>query len=167
MKRFVVAVCLLALIIPGAVLAQKPKVTVLRLDKSADVSKFKTYEWTPGSKALDPAWDAAIIAAIDKELAAKGLQKGAPGDVLVSYHAVQQDNVDLSTFDPKAATAGAAAAQIVKVGTLAVDLRNPATRVVVWRVAGEGAIKEMPAAERDAFVGKFVAALFAMYPTKK
>jgi hypothetical protein len=167
MKRLVLAVCLLALVIPVAALAQTTAVSVLRMDKSADFSKIKTYEWTPGQKALDPAWDKAIIAAIDKELAARGIKKGAPGDILVAYHAVQRADVDLSTFDQKAAAQGGAAAQVVKKGTLAIDLRNPSTRTVIWRVAGEGAIKEMPDAERDAFLAKMVAALFEKYPATK
>jgi len=165
MKKFVLAACLLTLIVPSVVLAQK--VTVLQLDKAADVTKFKTYEWTPGHKALDPAWDKAIIAAVEKELAARGLKPGKPGDILVAYHGVQREDVDLSTFDPKAAAAGTKAAQVIKVGTLVVELRNPATRAVIWRVAGEGAIKSVAAAERDAFVAKMVASLFEAYPVKK
>jgi hypothetical protein len=165
MKKFVLAACLWALVLPAAAFAQKA--TVLQMDKAVDVSTLKTYEWTPGHKALDPAWDKAIIAAVEKELAAKGLKPGKPGDILVSYHAVQRDDVDLSTFDQKGAAAGTRAAQVIKVGTLALDLRNPTTRAVIWRVGVEGAIKEMPAAERDAFVAKMVAALFEKYPAKK
>jgi hypothetical protein len=164
MKKFVLALCLLALVVPAA-FAQK--VTVLHLDKSVDVSKLKTFEWTPGHKALDPAWDKAIIAAVEKELAARGLKPGKPGDVLVSYHGVQRADVDLSTFDDKATASGAQAAQVIRVGTLAVDLRNPMNRTLIWRVAGEGVIKDMPAAERDAFVAKMVALLFEKYPVTK
>jgi hypothetical protein len=165
MKRIVLVACLLALIVPSAALAQK--VAVLKLDKTADVTKFKTYEWTPGQKALDPAWDKAIIAAVEKELAARGLKPGKPADILVAYHGVQREDVDLSKFDPKAAAAGTQPAQLIKVGTLVVELRNPATREVIWRVGGEGAIKEVAAAERDTFVAKMVASLFEKYPTKK
>jgi hypothetical protein len=165
MKKFVLAACLLALIVPSVALAQK--VTVLQSDKSADVTTFKTYEWTPGHKALDPAWDKAIIAAVEKELAAKGLKPGKPGDVQVAYHAVQREDVDLSTFDAKAAAAGTRPAQIIKVGTLALELRNPASRAVIWRVAGEGAIKDVAPAERDAFIAKMVTALFEKYPAAR
>jgi hypothetical protein len=165
MKRLVLVACLLALVVPSTALAQK--VTVLKLDKAVDVTKFKTFEWTPGHKALDPAWDKAITAAVEKELAARGLKPGKPGDVLVAYHGVQREDVDLSTFDPKGAASGKQPAQIIKVGTLAVEFRNPTTREVMWRVASEGAIKDVSAAERDALVAKMVAALFQQYPTKK
>ena len=171
MKRILSIACLLVLIVAAVGLAQKASgVNVLVLDKATDFSKFKTYEWAPGHKALDPAWDKAIIVGIDKALAAQGLKKGAPADVLVEYHAVQSEDVDLRTFDNKAPVQGQerAAAQIVKKGTLAIDLREPAGRKVVWRVAAERAISATTtAAERDAFVATLVATMYESYPTAK
>jgi hypothetical protein len=170
MKRILSISCLLVLIVAAVGLAQKAGgVTVLVSDKATDFSKFKTYEWAPGHKALDPAWDKSIIDGIDKSLAAQGLKKGTPADVLVEYHAVQSEEVDLSTFDNKTPAKGAerASAQIVKKGTLAIDLREPASRKVVWRVAAERAITAVTGAERDAFVAKLVATMFESYPTAK
>jgi len=170
MKRILSISVLLVLVVVAAALAQKAAgVTVLVSDKATDFSKFKTYEWAPGHKALDPAWDKAIIDGIDKSLAAQGLKKGAPADVLVEYHAVQSEEVDLRTFDNKTPAQGAerASAQIVKKGTLAIDLRDPASRKVVWRVATERAISEMTGAERDAFVARLVAIMFEKYPSAK
>jgi len=167
MKRVLSIACLLVLVIAAASLAQKAAgVTVLQSDKTADFSKFKTYEWGPGHPALDPAWDKAIIAAIDKELAAKGMKKASPGSVVVAYHAVQREDVDISTFDNKAPAKGAerADASIVKVGTLAIDLRETASRKVVWRAAAEKALAKVGDAERDALVAKLVANIFALYP---
>ncbi len=170
MKRILSIACLLVLIVATAGLAQKASgVNVLVSDKATDFSKFKTYEWAPGHKALDPAWDKAIVDAIDKALAAQGLKKGAPADILVEYHAVQSEEVDLRTFDNKTPAQGQerASAQIVKKGTLAVDFREPASRKVVWRVAAERAISATTGAERDAFVGRLVATMFEAYPTAK
>ena len=170
MKRILSISVLLVLVVAAAALAQKAAgVTVLVSDKATDFSKFKTYEWAPGHKALDPAWDKAIIDGIDKSLAAQGLKKGAPADILVEYHAVQSEEVDLRTFDNKTPARGAerASAQIVKKGTLAIDLREPASRKVVWRVAAERAISEMTGAERDAFVARLVATMFEKYPSAK
>jgi hypothetical protein len=146
---------------------QTAGVTVLALDKTADFSKFKTYEWGPGHKALDPAWDKSIVAAIEKALAEKGLKPGAPADVVVEYHAVQREDVDLRSFDNKAPAQGAerATATMVKVGTLAVDLRERVSRKVLWRVAAERALPSTAAADREAIVAKIVAALFEKYPT--
>jgi hypothetical protein len=170
MKRILSIAFLLVLVVAAVGLAQKaPGISVLVSDKATDFSKFKTYEWAPGHKALDPAWDKAIVGAIDKALAAQGLKKGAPADVLVEYHAVQSEEVDLRTFDNKAPAPGQerAAAQIVKKGTLAIDLREPGSRKVVWRVAGERAISEMTGAERDAFLSTLVSTMFQSYPGAK
>ena len=167
MKRILSIACLLVLIVAAVGLAQKtPGVNVLVLDKATDFTKFKTYEWAPGHKALDPAWDKAIIDGIDKALAAQGLKKGSPADVLVEYHAVQSDEVDLRTFDNKAPAQGQerASAQLVKKGTLVIDLRVPASRTVVWRVDAERAVTAITGAERDAFVAKLVTAMFEAYP---
>lgn len=170
MKRILSIACLLVLMVAAVGFAQKASgVNVLVLDKATDFSKLKTYEWAPGHKALDPAWDKAIIDAIDKALAAQGLKKGAPADILVEYHAVQSEEVDLRTFDNKAPAQGQerASAQLVKKGALAVDLRLPAARTVVWRVAAERAITATTGAERDAFVAKIVATIFESYPKPK
>ena len=98
-----------------------------------------------------------------------GAEKGAPADILVEYHAVASEEVDLRTFDNKAPAQGQerASAQLVKKGTLAIDLRLPVGRTVVWRVAGERAISTMAGAERDAFVAKLVPAMFESYPKAK
>jgi hypothetical protein len=170
MKRILSISCVLVLVAVAATLAQKAaSVTVLVSDKAADFSKYKTYEWAAGHKALDPAWDKAIVSGIDKALAGRGLRQGAPADILVAYHAVQSEEVDLSTFDNRAPAQGAerASAQIVKKGALAIDLREPTSRKVVWRVAAERAITEMTGAERDAFVASLVATMFEKYPAKK
>ena len=143
MKRILSIACLLVLIVAAVGLAQKPvAVKVLVADK-------------------------AIIDGIDKALAAQGLRKGAPADVLVEYHAVQSEEVDLRTFDNKAPAQGQerASAQTVKKGTLAIDMREPTSRKVVWRVAAEQAITATTGAERDAFVTKLVATMFESYPT--
>jgi hypothetical protein len=167
MKRILSIACLLVLVVAAAGLAQKAGgVNVIVSDKTADFSKLKTYAWGPGHKALDPAWDKAIVAAVEKELAAKGFKPGTPGDVVVAYHAVQREDVDLRTFDNKAPAQGAerADANIVKVGTLAIDLRETVSRKVIWRVAAEKALTNVTAADRDALIGKMVAAMFQAYP---
>jgi hypothetical protein len=167
MKRILFIACLLAVVIPVVGLAQKSTVSVLAHDKAADFSKMKTYEWVAGHEAIDPAWDKSITEAVDKALAAKGLKKGAPADLLVTYHAVQRTDVDLSTFDGKKPEPGAqrTAAQTVKVGTLAIDIRD-ANHKLLWRVASEGVITKAGEADRDATVAKRVAEMFEKYPKK-
>jgi hypothetical protein len=96
MKTFVLSVCALTLAIPTLAFAQKPKeafkVSLIQQDKGADVTKFKTYAWTPGHPALLPEVDKLIVEAIDAQLAARGLTKAAKGDVLVCYHSVERED---------------------------------------------------------------------------
>jgi hypothetical protein len=105
-----------------------------------------------------------IVAAIDAQMAAKGLTKADKGDVVVSYHSVERQDVDLKTFDEKTPAAGAERpmAQMVRVGTLVIDLKNPETNKLIWRVKGEGVLKDVPNAE---FLNAAVAKLFTLYPT--
>ncbi len=173
MKTFVLMLCVLVLAAPSLVLAQKPKegvtVAVIQLDKATDVTKFKTSSWTPGHPALDPEGHKAIVADIDAQLEARGLKKAATGDVLVCYNAVQREDVDLSTFDDKPPAAGAERkmAQIVRVGTLVVDLKSAATNKLFWRAKAEGAMRTPLAQDWSARLNDAIVKLFTLYPGAK
>jgi hypothetical protein len=170
MKTFVLIVCVLALAIPTLAAAQKAKepftASVVQLDKTVDVTAFKTYSWTPGHPSLLPSVDKVLVAAIDAQMAAKGLTKADKGDVLVCYHSVERQDVDLKTFDEKAPAAGAERpmAQMVRVGSLVIDLKNPATNKLIWRVKGEGVTSNLTDANRAEFLNAAVAKLFTLYP---
>lgn len=170
MKRFVSSVCAFVFVVSVALVAQKPAgPVVLQQDKAFDFSKIKTYAWGGSHPAQDPAADKIITAAIEAQLAAKGLTKAAASDVEVAYHTVERADVDLSTFDDKEPAKGEtrAPAKMVRIGTLAIDLRNPATRKVVWRVSVEGVLEKMAPAESEKFLNDKVASLFALYPGAK
>ncbi len=173
MKSFVLLLCVLALAVPSLVLAQKPKegvtVALVQQDKAADITKFKTYSWTPGHPALDPEANKAIIADIDAQLEAHGLTKAASGDLLVCYHAVQREDVDLSTFDDKPPAPGTERkmAQTVRVGTLVVDLKAGATKQLIWRAKAEGAMRNPPAENWPTLLNDAITKLFTLYPAAK
>jgi hypothetical protein len=139
--------------LPAAGVAQKaPGATqkvVIEYNKKTDLTKYKTYSWGPGHGALLPAADKAIIAEVEKQLAANGFTKAAtgPGGLVVRYHSVERADVDLSTFDQKPPAPGEqrAMAQTVKVGTLLVDLVDPGSQKLLWRGRVEGAISHDPA----------------------
>jgi len=68
-------------------------------DKSADFTGFKTYAWGKGTPVKNQLMDQRIVDGIDKQLAAKGLQKVAEDanpDVIVVYHAAvgQQEQIN-------------------------------------------------------------------------
>jgi hypothetical protein len=133
MRTVCVLAALVVLASPVVSLAQKAQETaqkvVIDYDKKTDLTKYKTFTWGTGYKALNPAADKAIIAAVEKQLEANGMTKSASGagDIMVRYHSVERADVDLSTFDQKAPDPGAQRkiAETFRVGTLMVDLVDP------------------------------------------
>ena len=72
MKTRLAATALAFLLVPALVAAQK---TSYDFDKSANFAGFKTYALKDGTKVGQQLIDDRIVAAIDKELAAKGFTK--------------------------------------------------------------------------------------------
>jgi hypothetical protein len=159
--RIAPALLLAVLLCPAAAPAQTAQ--VVQHDKTIDVSKFKTYSFETGHPAILEEVDRRILAALEKQLAAKGLQKAEAGqaDAIVTYHAVQRQDVDLTTFD-KAKAAGQAPAML-KVGAMAVDLKDAATAKLAWRAKVEDVLRGDQAAQL-ATIDKAIAALFEKYP---
>ena len=90
------AAAALVLLLPALALAQK---TSFDFDKTADFSKFKTYTLKDGTKVGDPLVDNRIVAAIEAEIAAKGLTRNdAMPDVVVVYHIAFDKKQDITAF---------------------------------------------------------------------
>ena len=84
------------LLAPALLLAQKVSYDY---DKSANFAAFKTYAHKDGTKVGQPLIDERIVAAIDTELAAKGLTKAETNpDVFVVYHMAFDKQKDISTY---------------------------------------------------------------------
>lgn len=141
--------------------AQQPKygVTVLT-SKPAPLAKAKTYVWTRGNPALDKRVDALIVAAVDRELSARGFAKltSGQGDVVVTYASLSRTDVDLKTKVPQGATRPEFA-----VGTLIVDLSDPASRQQLFRVRMDTPIEKDPVL-LEAGINAAVTAMFDKYP---
>ena len=71
----------------------------LRLRQDSELHAFKTYAHKDGTKVGQPLIDDRIVAAIDTEMAAKGIHKerGQP-DVFVVYHVAFDKQKDISTY---------------------------------------------------------------------
>src|SRR3954447_3930391 len=118
-KSFVIAGILLGTMV-SARAGQMPKYGVtVNAEKNVDFSAFKTYSWTKGQPSALKAIDAAIVAAVDRELAALGMTKATsgPGDVLATYYSLSRTDANV---DAKADKTGALPQQ--SVGTLMVGL---------------------------------------------
>jgi hypothetical protein len=144
-------------------MAQMPKYGVtVTADKKMDYAALKTYSWTVGQPSAIKSIDARVIAAVDRELSALGMNKAAsgPGDVLVTYYSLSRTDVDI-TVKPDAT--GAHPKHWV--GTLMVALLDPASRERRLRLRIDKPIDIEPA-KLDAAIDAAVAALFEKYPTR-
>jgi len=144
-------------------------------DKTADFSKFKTYTWTTGVNQLDDFNNKRVVAAIDSQLAAKGLKKvdaNANADMLVAYHTRFERDVQLTGYSSGWARVGnrngSARTEEVVNGTLVVDLVDAKSESLLWRGIAQKEIdpKANPD-KRDHEVNKAVEKLFKKFPPTK
>jgi hypothetical protein len=130
--------------------------------KTADLAKAKTYSWTVSQPSPDKIVDAQIVAAVDRELGALGFTKVASGmgDVLATYASTRRTDVNLKG---KANASGARPAY--EVGTLVVDLRDPATREPLFRVRIDTPITTEPD-KAESQINAAVKEMFEKYPAR-
>jgi len=130
----------------------------------AALLKAVTYNFVPGQPAYDKALDQLIIAAIDRELSARGVTKAPSGrsEIVVTYLSVRRTDVDLkSKPSPKDGTL-----REYPVGTLVVSISDPADR---QKKLFNGRIDEpldLDPATYETTIKTAVAAIFEKYPRK-
>jgi hypothetical protein len=135
---------------------QRPKYgATVQVAKAADLGKAKTYAWTPGQPSADKTVDAQIMAAVDRELTALKFTKLAsgPSDVLVTYRSLSRTDVDLKSSSTNL------------VGTLVVDILEPANRQSLFRVRMDTPI-DTERAKLEAEINAAVTTMFEKYPTR-
>lgn len=157
---------ILACVLLGAhqlvVAGQQPKYGVsVKAVKPATLAKAKTYVWTVSQPSAVKSVDTQIVAAVDRELNARGFTKLAsgPSDVVVTYASLSRTDADLKSKPSKDGTLREFA-----VGTLVVDMRDPANRQSLFRVRMDTPIDNDPA-KLEATIDAAVTAMFAKYPT--
>ena len=175
MKRLIALVIIL--IAAGAVAAQKVKVTA---DPSADLTKYKTYQWDKPLPPGNPIVQQAIVDSIDQAMAAKGLTKLTEGaDVTVVYFGAANTDTQIgypswsNGMGSGASTGIAVGTQSwpVHKGTLVVDLVDGKTKNSVWRGTATSILKDGPTgnAAKDAQrvaepIRKSVDKMFKQFP---
>ena len=162
--KFMVVTCVVVLAAAGVLAAQKTKYGVtVTAEKNVDFAKFKSYSWMRGQPSPNKNVDARIVAAVDRELNALGLQKTAsgPGDVLVSYDSLSRTDLDASA---KADERGNRPEY--RVGILTVALLDPGKLQPLLRLRVDKPI-EGDSAKLDDAIDSAVAEMFASYPTRK
>lgn len=171
---------LLALLLAsGALCAQKVKV---EHDPAADFSRYKTYAWTDGTPAPNPAWHQLIEATISSELEAKGLKRveAKDADLLVTYHAAGSAGLNVAqnyhpvyntpaglpppvSSGPWYAGAMGGTSRYIKKGMLAVHLFDRQKQGLVWAASAKDPIKETPK-KRVEQLNQAVEKMFARFP---
>ena len=160
------------LLAPMVLLAQK---TSFDYDKTANFSALKTYALKDGKKVGDPLIDKRIEAAIEAELAAKGLTPAASApDLNVTYHVAFDKKQDITAYSTGGAGyyrwGGGWGTTDVRVneilmGTLVVDIADAKKNELVWRGIG---VKEVDvqakADKRDKNINSAVKKILKNFP---
>jgi hypothetical protein len=148
------------------------KVTV-DWDKTADFTKYKTYWWDKGTPVPNQLMHDRIIAAIDKELAAKGFQKvedRSAADLIILYHAAVGVETQLYTTDMGGGWGwrwggGMSTTTVEKIpqGQLVVDIGDAKTKKLLWLGNASETLSDKPEKNEEK-VNKAVKNLFKKFP---
>ena len=169
---------LVAVIVAAAVAANAQKVRV-GANPAIDVSKYKTYAWSNGSAGANPVVNQMIIAAVDEQLAAKGLKKVETGPELTISALVWTES-DLQVSNPSWApglnsiatgvVVGSQSSPITK-GTLVIDIADTNTKNGVWRGTATDTLNHPPSGNKakdaknvEKPIKKAVEKMFKQYP---
>jgi Domain of unknown function (DUF4136) len=172
MKRASIFFSLMAILALGGVGAWAQKVNV-DWDQTANFQGYGTYAWAKGTPAKNQLMDERIVAAVDKELTAKGLQKvaeGASPSLLVTYHAAvnkqtQLDTTNMGGYGWGWGGGGSATTTVkeIPVGELIVDIGDPKTKKMLWRGTATETLSDNPQKVADK-IDKSVEDMFKKFP---
>ena len=126
---------LLALLSTGTItLAQNVQ---YNYDRDADFAAYKTYQWVEREPRMaNQLADKDIRRAIDGQMAQKGMQRvERNGDLYAGYQTAvdREKQLDAWTMGPRWSGMARANTSTVEVGTLMVNLYDPAKKQLVWR----------------------------------
>lgn len=154
-------------------------------DPEARFDGWKTWSWqssTPqvtGNPRLDdPLLHGRIQTAIEKSLGEHGYQRVSSGrsDFQVAYHVALQQKLDARTiytgYGPYRGWYGVGGPETIvdsyDLGTLLIDMINPATNNVIWRGSGQSRVQEVKTPEeREARVQDAVERILKQFPPDK
>ena len=181
MQKRLVTLALAIVLTPTLALAQKISYDY---DKTASFAG-KTYALKDGTKVGQQLIDDRIVAAIDTELAAKGLTKTESNpDLFVVYHVAFDKQKDISTYSSGYGGGygpygwgygggwgggGTTSTQVrdILVGTLVIDIADAKKGQVIWRGMGVKEVDTQAKPEkRDKSISSAVNKIFKNYPPK-
>jgi len=154
-------------------------------DKNSDFSKFKTYKWVTLKDAakLNDLTDKQIIAAVDAELATKGLSRvdSDKADLYIGYQAAIGQEKQFTSFSSDWGYGGGwyrggwyggpgmstttGQTSTIYVGQLALDMYDTANHDLVWRgVASKTLDPKAKPDKQERNLKKAIAKLLKNYP---
>lgn len=157
-----------------AALAAMAQHITMEFDPAADFSRYRTFSIQDGQlNSKNPALNSELVkkrieAAIERDLAAKGLERGGTGksDLNVRYHFGSARKAQVERYPAGWRGWGT---RVVKVpyteGTLVLDLRDTGTRSLVWR--GIARQDKSDANKLQEKLDDMVKKAFDKYPPKK
>jgi hypothetical protein len=167
----------------GTALAQDVR---YNFDDTANFAGFKTYKWVvlKGSATLNDLVDKQIKAAVDAELAKKGLTRTEddPADLYIGYQAGVNTEKQYTSFDTGwgygpgwhggwyggGGGMSSGTTSTIYVGQLAVDMYHASAKSLVWRgVASKTIDTEAKPEKQQKNLTKAVAKMLKNYPPKK
>ena len=177
MRKRLIPALLAIVLAPAVLLAQKVSYDY---NKSANFASFKTYAQKDGTKVGQPLIDDRIVAAIDTELAAKGLKKvESDPDVVVVYHVAFDQEKDISTYSSGYGGGygpygygwggGTTSTQVrnILIGTLVIDVADAKAKQMAWRgMATKEVSNQTKPEKRDKNINEAVKKIFKNYPPK-
>ena len=138
-----------------------------------DFSKYQTYSWGESQHPLkDDMWAQRVVGLIEDQLKAKGLTKvdaGASPSVVVVYNAGVKQNESLQGYRTGGFFMGGSGSiqkVVENVGTLVVDMYDPAQKSHAWRGVAEDTLSD----KSDKNIKKVenaVKKMFEKYPPKE
>ncbi len=172
---------LLGAMLIAAAAAQAQKIKV-EYDKSLDFSKFKTYAIDPKENAARPMLRLAIQAAVQDDLAKRGLTKvDADPDLYVQMYGAIDSDINVNYMDPIYGSGippinygitmwhnipGSVTTVVVHKGEMVLDIIDARQKKLVWR----GIANQKLSDKRDKLleqVNTTVEKLFQQYPVPK
>ena len=183
MKKLVFICAALMLVLSGRAFAQDVR---YNFDKDTDFSKLKTYEWVEikGASKPDDLTDKQIKAAVDAQLAQKGLTKvqGDNADLYVAYQTAIGSEKQFTSFNSGwgygpgwygggwyggggGITTGSTST--IYNGQLVVDMYSPQGHDLIWRgVVSKTLDPKAKPEKREKNLNKALTKLFKNYPPK-
>jgi len=173
MRLVKVAMAIAALVISaGAAAAQDVNINYV---PGKDFSGYKSYKWVEvqGAEKPDAIVDAQIKQAIDKALAAKGLTKADDkADLAIAYQVAVTQEREWNTYTTggpyrRGAGMGTATSSTIHIGTIALDMYDPAAKELVWKGQASKTLSgEKDPEKRQKNIDKAMAKLLKDFPPK-